>query len=165
MNWADWIIVAIIALSSLISLKRGFIREALSLAIWGAALIISMLFQDSLAYLLEDHIELASLRRIVAVGILFASTLILGSLISYLCAELIRMTGLTGTDRMLGMIFGFLRGSIIVVLLVMFLPPLLHVDKDPWWQQSLLIPHFAMLEGWVTETGRYLQEYFVKLLN
>lgn len=147
------------------SLRRGFIREALSLAIWGAALIISMLFQDSLAYLLEDYIDLPSLRRIVAVGILFATTLIIGSLISYLSGELIRMTGLTSTDRLLGMIFGFLRGSIVVVLIVMFLPPLLHVDKDPWWQDSLLIPHFAMLENWVTETGKYLQGLFVNLMK
>lgn len=147
------------------SLRRGFIREALSLAIWGAALIISMLFQDSLAFLLEDHIELPSLRRIVAIGILFAVTLIIGSLISYLCSELIRMTGLTGTDRFLGMIFGFLRGTILVVVIVMFLPPLLKVDKDPWWQESTLIPHFAMLEHWVSDTGVYVRGLFVNLMK
>lgn len=157
--------MAVIGVSSLLSLRRGFIREALSLAIWGAALIISMLFQDSLAYLLEDYIDLPSLRRIVSIGILFATTLIIGSLISRLMGELVRMTGLTGTDRLLGMIFGFLRGSIIVVLIVMFLPPLLHVEKDPWWQDSVLIPHFAMLEHWVTETGKYLQGLFVNLLK
>lgn len=153
MNWADWIIVAIIGISALISLSRGFIREALSLAIWVGAFIVSMLFGDSLAYLLTDTISTPSLRRIVAMAALFVGTLIVGGLLNFVIGHLIKISGLSGTDRLLGMIFGIARGVIVVVAIVMFLPPLLHVDKDGWWASSQLIPHFQMLEGWSKQTA------------
>ena len=57
MNWADWTICAIIVLSALISLQRGFVKEALSLAVWFAAIVVSMLFHQNLQVLLADSLE------------------------------------------------------------------------------------------------------------
>jgi len=137
----------------LLSLWRGFIKEALSLVIWVAAFIVSMMFSDSLAFMLSDIITTPSLRHIVAMALLFVATLLVGGLLNFLIGQLVKMSGLSGTDRLLGMVFGIARGVVVVVVILMFLPPILHVDHDPWWQSSMLIPHFQILEGWSKQTG------------
>jgi membrane protein required for colicin V production len=153
MNWADWTIVAIVGVSALLSLWRGLIKEALSLVIWVVAFIVSTMFSDSLAFMLSDIITTPSLRHMVAMALLFAGTLMVGGLLNFLIGQLVKMSGLTGTDRLLGMVFGIARGVIVVVVILMFLPPILHVDQDPWWKSSTLIPHFQVLEGWSKQTG------------
>lgn len=149
MNWADWAIVGVFSLSCIIGLVRGFVREALSLAVWLAAALVARLFGPRLEILLIDHIDTPSLRIVTAYAVLFVVTLILGSLVIYLISALVRATGLSGTDRLLGMIFGALRAFVIVVALVIFLPGFLPVDQDGWWHQSRLIPYFVDCESWV----------------
>jgi len=75
MNWADWVILAILVVSSLISLKRGFVREALSLANWVVAFFVAMAFRDVLATLISPYISTPSIRDMVAFATLFAATL------------------------------------------------------------------------------------------
>lgn len=146
-SWVDWAIIAVIAISSLISLKRGFIKEALSLAIWILAGVVAWMFGGALAEHLVGVIETPSVRVIAACAILFVATLLVGALISFLIGELIRVTGLSGTDRVLGMVFGAARGALLVVLLVGLLS-LAPVQEDIWWQQSTLVPHFLMVADW-----------------
>ena len=71
MNWADYTILAIIGISVLISLWRGFTKEAFSLAGWIVAAWVALTFADSLQVLLEPHITVPSLRLIIAFAILF----------------------------------------------------------------------------------------------
>ncbi|WP_448672039.1 CvpA family protein, partial [Escherichia coli] len=87
-----------------------------------------------------EYIQTPSARIIAACALLFIATLLLGALVNYLIGELIRVTGLSGTDRFLGMVFGGARGVLLVVLLVGLLS-LAPVQQDPWWQQSVLMPH------------------------
>ena len=84
---------------------------------------------------------------IAACIILFVVTLLVGALINFLIGELIRVTGLSGTDRFLGMVFGAARGALLVVVLVGLLS-LAPVQEDVWWQQSVLLPHFLMVADW-----------------
>jgi len=146
MNWADWAIIGILVLSALISIKRGFVREALSLATWVAAVIVAVIFSEPLSFLLIDHLDTPSVREMVAFAILFVATLLAGSLLSYLMGALIQVTGLSGTDRLLGMLFGLARGAIIIMVCLIFVPGLLPVEQDAWWQESQLIPHFLEFE-------------------
>ncbi|OMH38696.1 CvpA family protein [Motiliproteus sp. MSK22-1] len=147
MNWADWVIIAVIVVSSLISLKRGFVKEALSLVTWVAAFIVARLFTDNMSALLAGYIETPSARVVAAFALLFIATLFAGALINNFIGLLIRATGLSGTDRVLGMVFGIARGGVLVVVLVALLG-MSPAVKDRWWQQSLLIPHFAVMEQW-----------------
>lgn len=147
MNWADWTIIAILAISSLISLKRGFIKEALSLVVWVAAVVLAVLFHESLAVLLVNAIDTPSLRELTAFVILFVLSLIVGGLLNYLISELVKITGLTGTDRLLGVIFGFARGLIVVMAILILVPQAIPINQDPWWRQSLLIPEFMAMEA------------------
>ena len=139
--------VAIIVVSSLISLSRGFVKEALSLLTWIVAGAVAWMFGGALAQHLGEYIQTPSARIIAACALLFIATLLLGALVNYLIGELIRVTGLSGTDRFLGMVFGGARGVLLVVLLVGLLS-LAPVQQDPWWQQSVLMPHFLMVADW-----------------
>ncbi|MFT6429414.1 MAG: membrane protein required for colicin V production [Halopseudomonas sp.] len=147
LGWIDWAIIAIIAVSALISLARGFVKEALSLLTWVVAGLVAWLFGGALAGHLSSFIETPSIRVIVACSILFILTLLLGGLINYLIGQLVRVTGLSGTDRFLGMIFGAARGALLIVVAVGLLS-LAPVEGDVWWRQSELIPHFLLVADW-----------------
>lgn len=158
MNLADWIIVAVFSISALIGFSRGLVKEALSLVIWVTAFVVAMLFRSQLSSLLVDVIQTPSLRELVAFGLLFISTLVVGSLVSYLIKQLIKMTGLSGTDRFLGMLFGALRGLVVVMTVLIWLPQILPVNEDVWWQQSSTIPQLLKLETSFRQvTGEILQ--------
>ena len=143
----DWAIIAVIAVSALISLTRGFVKEALSLLTWVIAGLVAWMFGGALADLLTGYIDTPSIRVITACGILFVLTLILGGLINYLIGQLVLVTGLTGTDRFLGMVFGAARGALLVVVVVGLLS-LARVQADVWWRESSLIPHFLLVADW-----------------
>ena len=146
-TWVDWAIVALIAVSGLISLRRGFVKEALSLATWIVAAVVAWTFGGALSTYLVDLIDTPSLRVIAGCVILFLATLVVGALVNFLLGELVRVTGLSGTDRFLGMTFGAARGALLVVVAVGLLS-LTPVEQDPWWQHSTLIPHFLLIADW-----------------
>jgi membrane protein required for colicin V production len=148
----DWTILVILIVSSLVSLKRGFTKEALSLATWIIALVIARLFSDRLAVVMSGLIQSDAWRYTAAFAILFVVTLVVGALINHLLGEFVRMTGLTGTDRVLGMVFGLLRGLVIVVALLA-LGRLFALDQ--FWQDSLLVPYFEPVISW---TGEYINK-------
>ena len=152
-NWADWTIVSIVALSALISVVRGFVKEALSLLVWVAALVVAFYFSDRLSVLLTNAVATPSLRYVAAFAILFVCTLIVGSLLNYVISQLIKISGLSGTDRLLGMMFGVCRGILICLLVLIFLPKIAPVQQDPWWQQSKLVPRILVMENWSRETA------------
>lgn len=150
MIWVDWGIIAIIVLSGLISLKRGFIKEALSLLIWVLAFVIARMFSANMATLLVDYIDVATIRYAAAFAILFAATLMVGALVNYLIGTLVRITGLSGTDRVLGIIFGLARGALLIVVAIALIKHT-PLTESLWWSQSALIPEFLMLEQWSFE--------------
>lgn len=146
-NWIDYTIIAIIALSVLISVMRGFVREVISLVIWVAAIAVSFIFYRYIADLMVNIIHSDSVRLVVSFVGLFLVTLVLGMLINYLIGQLVANTGLSGTDRVLGIIFGIARGVLVVVLLMM-LVSLTPFAKEAVWQESVLVPQFQPLEDW-----------------
>ncbi len=147
LNWADLSIIAIIALSSLFSLKRGFVKEALSLVTWIAAFIIARTFNPNLQTLLVDVIDTEVFRAIAAFAILFIGTLIVGAVINNLIALLVKATGLSATDRLLGVVFGVARGLIVVLVIIAVLR-VTPFAEDVWWKQSVMITKLQVLEQW-----------------
>ncbi|WP_312976904.1 CvpA family protein [Stutzerimonas nitrititolerans] len=146
-TWVDWAIVAVIVISSLISLKRGFVKEALSLLTWIIAGVVAWMFGGALSHHLAEFISTPSAQVIVACAILFVATLLVGALVNFLIGELVRVTGLSGTDRFLGMVFGAARGGLLIVVLVGLLS-LAPVQEDLWWRESALVPHFLLVADW-----------------
>jgi membrane protein required for colicin V production len=147
LNVFDWILVAIIAVSSVFGLLRGFVKELLSLASWVAAFFVARLFSFKLSNFMVDWIDQPQFRVIAAFAILFAATLVVGALINNVFSRLVSATGLTGTDRLFGMVFGVVRGGLLVVVMVSLLS-LTPISNDQWWQSSLIIPHFILVDEW-----------------
>lgn len=148
MVWVDGVFIAVIILSSLVSLWRGFVREALSLATWIMAFWVAWALQDQAAPWFARWIETPSLQTVSGFALLFFVVLLVGAMINHFATLAIEKTGLTGTDRAVGMVFGLLRGGVLVAVLVL-VGMLLKLSRDPWWQDSLLIPFFLPLADWL----------------
>jgi membrane protein required for colicin V production len=149
MIWVDYVIIGIISLSAIVSLLRGFVREAFSLAAWILAFWISWTFFRDLSVHIE-WIEVPSLRLGAAFVALFLVTLILGALVNYLIGQLVDKSGLSGTDRVIGVLFGAARGAVLVSILVL-LAGLTPFPEDPWWQESRLLGYFNELAIWLRD--------------
>ena len=144
MIWVDYAILVIISISALISILRGFVREALSLLGWILAIWVSFTFVDEVAALLVDHISVPSVRTATAFLALFFACLLVAGLVNLVMGKIVEKTGLSGTDRMLGVVFGTVRGAVVVGILVL-LAGFTSVPKDLWWSQSLLLKHFQSI--------------------
>ena len=146
--WIDIVILALIALSAILSLFRGFVREAVALATWLIALWVAMAFFEDLAQILAQWISTPSAQKITAFAVLFICVLLLGAIINFLAGKLVDKTGLTGTDKMLGIVFGVARGGVIVAILVL-LAGLTPFPQDPWWQDSEFLGYFEDFAVWM----------------
>ncbi len=144
MSWPDYAILATIAISLLVGVLRGFIKEVFSLLVWAAAFIIAYRFAGDVAVLMETHVSLPSARTAIGFIGLFIVVLVIGGLMNYLLGRLVESTGLSGTDRLLGGFFGIARGVALVVaaILVTGFTPL---PADGWWKDSRLIRSFMPL--------------------
>jgi membrane protein required for colicin V production len=82
--------------------------------------------------------------------LLIIATLVIGSLITNALSELVKRTGLSGTDRMIGLFFGSARGLIVVMIIVAVMYYLTALQEENWWQESLLIPQVLALIEWLS---------------
>lgn len=161
MEYADYVIVGIIAVSILVGVLRGFIKEVFSLAVWIAAFLVAFQYSGVLALQLESHIELPSARTALAFTGLFLAVLLVGGLLTFLVGKLVEKTGLSGSDRLLGGVFGGVRG-LILVLVLMLVAGLTPVPQDPWWQQSRTIQSLMPLAQW---SSGFLPDYILEHMD
>lgn len=161
LNIADYTIIVVVLLSVVISLVRGFVREAFSLASWGAAIFLSVFFCSDLAELLSTRISTPAVRLLVSFGIIFIVTLIVGAILSYLFVSMVHKSGMSGTDRFLGGVFGLLRGALVVALLVMF-GQFTKMPEHEAWEHSVLIPHFQIVANDLKEHAPQIIDWFNK---
>lgn len=148
LNVADCTIIAVVAISTLISLFRGFLKECISLCIWAVGFWAAIRFHHAFAVILEPYIKNANLREIAGYVCVFFSVLILGSIFNYLLSLIVVKSGLSGTDRLLGMVFGSARGILLVAVVLLLIASTSFVEDD-WWKESALIPHFQSLIAWL----------------
>jgi membrane protein required for colicin V production len=157
MTPVDYILIAIVALSMLFGAIRGFLRESVALLGWLVGLWLAWRYAGLVEPYLGGALRGTELQVWVArLIVLFASIItawIIGSLLGYL----VQRSGLTlGLDRILGGIFGLVRGAVIVGFAIM-LADAAELRGEDWWKGSKLMPlgeeMATVLRGYV-ETGR-----------
>ncbi len=149
MSPADLFLLGGIGLSLLVGLFRGFVREVFALAVWVLAFLVAYQYAGDVAGWMEAQVSLPSMRLALAFGGLFILTIMIGGLVTYLLGQLVDKTGLSGTDRLLGGVFGVIRGVLLVVLLIAvggFTP----LPRDPWWPESRVIQSLEPMAEWAT---------------
>ncbi len=153
MSWLDLVIVLIVIVSAVIGLLRGFVKEAVALATWIAAIWLAVVFSSTVAAWLPASLERARFSLggtdfeisnmrigIACIGII-VMTLIAGAAVNYLLGKITKAQVLKGADRFLGLIFGVARGFAIVLALVLA-AGVTYAPHTGWWRQARLIPPF-----------------------
>jgi membrane protein required for colicin V production len=138
MNWADLGIIVILFLLGVTSFFQGFVKELLSLLAWLGSFAMALWFLDDLARLLEMIIPFADLRLGVALITLFLLTLTLLEWISYLVINSMKLSQLSLPDQFIGLLFGIIRGNMIIILLMMC-AGVTQLPTKLWWQKSWFI--------------------------
>lgn len=138
----DIVLLSVILLSALIGLARGLVKEILSLAIWAAAFLLALYLAAPVGERLAP--SLGGAASLAGFGTVFIAVLIAGALVQWVFAKLIETTGLTGTDRFLGFLFGGTRGLLVCAVAAIALQP--FMGSADWWQASWLGPELAGLE-------------------
>lgn len=144
MTTVDLLILLVVLLSAAIGLARGLLKEVLSLASWLAAFILALFFTPQLAERIQAHVQDESARLVVSFIAIFIGTLILGGIVQWLTGKLVESTGLSGTDRFLGFLFGSARGVLVCVVVLMGLRQFAQTGE--WWQNSVLVPELLAFE-------------------
>jgi membrane protein required for colicin V production len=144
MIWVDYAILAILIVSATISVIRGFLREAISLLGWVFAFWLALTFAADVSALFERYVSQPSIRHGLAFFAILIATLVITAIVMYFVRLIVDKTEITGTDRALGVVFGIARGIVIVAILVLC-AGLTALPKDPWWKESLFLPHFQVL--------------------
>ena len=141
--------------------SRGFAKEALSLMTWLAAIWVAWHFTWLIEPMLGEWVVAPDLKVWVARAVIFVLVLVLGGLIARLVGQVIKHTGLSGVNRILGSLFGLGRGAIVVGLMVIVLE-LVGLEEDPWWQEAKLRPYGARIADGILHYApmgsRYIQE-------
>jgi len=148
MSGADVLIVLVLFGSTLTGLLRGFVREAVALAFWVIAIWAAWRYgpvvEPHLGGLLADP----SISPWAGRLIVLVSTLVVGWVAGMVLGYFTRGIGLGLVDRVIGLLFGIVRGVVLIGLMVIG-AELLHLNREPWWKQSSLIPYGETAGDWL----------------
>jgi len=144
MTVVDVVILTVICLSALFSLMRGFVKEAISLSTWIIGIWVSATFAAKMAAVLPFGIESEAVKQAAGFAVLFLMTLLVGALVNHLVGQIVKKTGLSGADKLIGIGFGFVRGGFIVLTFV-FVGGMTPLPDFEWWQSSFLLEQFEGL--------------------
>lgn len=141
MALVDILVLVIIGISCLLGLVRGLVKEALSLAFWIGAVVVGVMFSMQAGEWLARYISISnpSLQKAVGFLAIFIVVVFAGGLVSNLMSRLFSVAGLGAADRALGGLFGFIRGVVIVAILVMMTMPLSFTQQ--YYQESVSLPY------------------------
>ena len=161
-TWIDIIIVVIFLISTAIALLRGFVREAVSIATWIAAIWLALRYSEQVSFLLPSAIDganfslgesgqVSNMRVGVAFVLIMIGTLVFGALVNFVLSQVMKTHILKGVDRVLGMFFGLARASVIITILAMTAAALTSLPESSTWKTSRLIKPFEHAAVWVVK--------------
>jgi len=148
MNWLDGLITAIVIISALIGVVRGLTREMLSIISWSIAIWLAIRFSPALAPVLEKYISIPELRLIISFAAIVIALLLIGAVINYFISKVVHKTIFSGTDRVLGIFFGALRG-VLVSSVFLLLATQTALPNNTAWKESRLLPKLDPVGVWL----------------
>ena len=141
LNIVDYCFLGVLAASLIYGLIRGLTREILSLVAWVLAFLAAKVLSLPLSKFLVSWVDSSTVRGVAAFIGLLVVFIFLFSFLAIKISKMVKATSLTGIDRLLGSVFGFFRGILILSLVVMFLE-LSAITRYDWWISSSLRPYF-----------------------
>jgi membrane protein required for colicin V production len=144
----DILIVIILLVSIMVGAMRGLIRELIALIFWIAAIWSAWAFGSLIEPYLGGLLNGPQVRVWVARLIIFVGVLCIGALVGFIMGQLTRYSGLGWLDRLMGTMFGFARGMVLLGVLAIC-GELLQLQQEPWWHRSILIPHCVTVGDWL----------------
>jgi membrane protein required for colicin V production len=147
-HWVDYAIIVVVGLSVITGLMRGFVKEIIALGIWIIAIWIGFKYSPVLSASLKPYIPDNSLRGILSFVVLLLGVIIVGGLLNMLLSLILNRSGLKGTDRLLGMGFGFVRGTFIVALLIGVIN-LTSLAQNTDFKHSKIYARFIPVSTWM----------------
>ncbi|HEU0152981.1 MAG TPA: CvpA family protein [Arenimonas sp.] len=147
MNGADYALLAVLLVSMGVGLWRGFVVEVLSLTVWIAAFWLAVGFGADAAARLTG-VEQPSARLFLGYAGVFVGVLLVGGLVTWALGKFIANTGLSSTDRVLGLGFGLMRGLVLACVAVLLMG-FTALPAEPWWRESTLMPGVQRGAEWM----------------
>jgi len=145
---ADIVIAVAVAISVIVGFARGFVKEAMSVASLLIAIWAAFNFGSHAAALSESFLSSSGLQTWFGRILVFIVVLSLGGLVGWGIAKLVRLSVLSGMDRVLGTVFGFARGVVLVAVFIIG-GQYASFDQDNWWRDSRFIPHIGVVADWL----------------
>lgn len=131
----DWIFVAVLVISLLVGAWRGLVYELLSLANWVVAFVLAQWFAPDVAHYLPLSNTTEVVRYAAGFVLVFVAALFAGGMVAFVVRKLVAAVGLRPVDRVLGSVFGLVRGGILLLALTV-VAGMTPIVKSPWWQES-----------------------------
>jgi membrane protein required for colicin V production len=144
----DILIAVVLTISIVIGVVRGFVKEAISITALLLAIWAALSFGPSVGEISDSWISSKELQTWFGRVVVFTLILALGGLLGWAISKLVRLSVLSGVDRLVGAIFGAVRGILFVALFILA-GDYAGFSNDNWWKQSKLIPHFALVADWI----------------
>ena len=144
----DYVFLLILAVSMAISVIRGLSREVLSLASWVGAFFVAKFGAPVVSGWMSGLIDNPKMRIAFSFILVMVAAVLLFSLLSLQIAKVVKMTGLSGTDRALGAFFGLARGVLVAVVLVLILS-LTPLPRESWWRNAFFRYPLETMASWM----------------
>ena len=137
MNGFDFALIAIVALSTLFAFARGIVRELIALAAWVVGLVAAFAYAGAVASWFYGLDISAAAKHVIAFALILIAALVGGALVARTLSSAVKAIGLGFVDRLLGAVFGALRGLAVVVLFALA-AGMTTLPKQDWWQNAVL---------------------------
>lgn len=160
MNWIDLAIIVIVGISMLTGLFRGLVKEVIALITWIVAIWLAMHYTDSFSNILTPYIKDQKIRSAMTFIDITLSVLIVGAILNAILSFIFKRAGMSGTDRLFGLGFGFLRG-VLIIGLVMMIVDMTSLPVKEYRHDSVLYSKFDPLELFLKE---HMSDYIQQVL-
>jgi membrane protein required for colicin V production len=148
MPFIDILIAIVLTFSVVVGIVRGFVKEAISITALLLAIWAALNFGPSVGEISDSWLSSQELQNWFGRILVFVLILAVGGLVGWGLSKLVRLSVLSGLDRLVGGMFGAARGVLFVALFILA-GDFAGFSNDSWWKKSRFIPYFEVVADWI----------------